>query len=167
MHVQMPRDREAERERELERQRERERRWASGGLGNEHAYTASGKGRVMFFNTSTNDLGPTVAVAAALSLVAVALWGVGRMSLVAYHGNIKTGTCTVLAKELQVRTLAAAERGREGALLLCSLCARRSAVLTFFAQTNVCLQHIHIAAPPFSTTDRRLLRYQRGLHLQV
>ena len=104
----MPRDREAERQRELERQRERERWWASSAAGGgvpeyEHAYAAVGKGRVMFFNTSTNDLGPTVAVAAALSLVAVALWGVGRVSLVAYHGNIKTGTCTVLAKELQVR----------------------------------------------------------------
>jgi hypothetical protein len=99
----MPRDREAERVRELERQHERERRWASGAAsfppqaGAPHCPRSA----ILFFNLSSNDLGPTVVAAAALSLLATALWGVGRLSLVSYTGDIRTGTCTVEAKELQ------------------------------------------------------------------
>ena len=45
--------------------------------------------------------GTVVVMAAALSFLAIVLWGVSRLSPVSYTRNLKSGTCTVETKEMQ------------------------------------------------------------------
>ena len=109
----MPRDREVARKLELERQRHRESAWASREASDSGLPLDAGpdtqtrEGRVcwrsrwLFFSLATNDLGPTVVAAATLTLLAVVLCGVGRLSLVAYSRDIRTGSCKILAKHMQ------------------------------------------------------------------
>jgi hypothetical protein len=47
------------------------------------------------------SLGMAVVLAAALSFLAMVLWGVSRLSPVAYTRHLKMGTCTVDTKELE------------------------------------------------------------------
>merc|ERR1712205_171037 len=106
----MPRDREVARKLELERQRHRESAWASREASDSglplDAGTQTREGRVcwrsrwLFFSLATSDLGPTVVAAATLTLLAVVLCGVGRLSLVAYSRDIRTGSCKILAKHM-------------------------------------------------------------------
>ena len=99
----MPRDREADREKHLALQQTRECTWASSSDEiQDRPYTYGGVSRRRpFFNLATNDLGATVVVAAALSLLAILLWATAKLSLVSYTHEVKMGTCTILAKELQ------------------------------------------------------------------